>query len=470
MALHRGTLETRTVQEVEQYVSEWMSENGVPGASVALVDGAELTYAEGFGARDLDDDLPATPDTLYGIGSCTKSVVATAVLQCVERTDLELSDPLDDYLPHLTDVPGEPITVESLLTHTSGMPSDGNLSALVTRLTDIADANVPLTSDDDFRRHVEGSVNERYTDEEHFFYYNTGFSLLGDLVAEVTGVEFERYVRREVFGPLGMSRSCFTRSRFEAEEDRMSAYYEEASEDGDAVWQEGELGFSETMYAPGGLASSVVETSRFLRALLHGGAFDGERVLDADSVDAMTTPSATRYETVDGVEREYGYGLSSQSYLGDRLVGHGGMMGTTTAYIGYLEDAGVGVVVACNTAPAQHPTVAGHALLAILQGEAPDRAVPQLALESTAERLVGEYESYRGIQKATVEKQGTALSVEVDGRLGDRSFTLFPENADPDDPTYYTVSGDGRIPVEFIETEEGTDMLLQRWRLHRQHQ
>jgi CubicO group peptidase (beta-lactamase class C family) len=470
MALDSGHLDEETVRDVEQYVADWMSENGVPGASVALVDGDELTYAEGFGARDLDEDLPATPETLYGIGSCTKSVVATAVLQCVERTELELSDPIADYLPHLEGVPGDPITVESLLNHTSGMPSDGNLSALVTRLTDIGDANTPLTSEDDFRRHVEGSVDERYTEAEHFFYYNTGFSLLGDLVAAVTGVEFERYVRSELFEPLGMKRSCFSQSRFEAEDDRMSAYYEEADDNGDSVWVEGSLGFSETMYAPGGLASSVVETSRFLRAVLNDGSFEGERVLETGSVDVMTTPSATRYETVDGVEREYCYGLSSQNYLGDRLVGHGGMMGTTTAYIGYLEDAEVGVVVACNTAPAQHPTVAGHALLAILQGEPPERTVPQLALEAKADRLVGEYGSYKGIQQATVEKDGTTLSVDVEGRLGDRSFTLFPETADPDDFTYYTVSGDGRIPVEFLETEDGVDMLLQRWRLHRQHE
>lgn len=469
MATDSGALSPETEQAVERYVAEWMSENGVPGASVAVVEGDALSYAEGFGARDLDDDLPATPDTLYGIGSCTKSVVATAIMQCVERTDLELSDAVSDYLPHLSDVPGDPVTVESLLNHTSGMPSDGNLSALVTRLTDIGDANVPLTSEDDFRRHVQASSDERYTEEEHFFYYNTGFALLGELVAEVTGVDFERYVRKNVFKPLGMERSCFTAERFEAEEDRMSAYYEEASEDGETEWREGSLGFAEPMYAPGGLASSVVETSRFLRALINDGEFGGEQILEADAVDAMTTPSITRYENVDGVEREYGYGLSVQSFLDDTLVGHGGMMGTTTAFIGYLAEAEVGVVIACNTAPAHHPTVAGHALLAILQGEDPEDAVPRLALEQKADSLVGEYESYRGIQTATVERDGTALTVEVDGRLGDQSLTLFPESSDPDNRSYYTVSGDSRVPIEFLDTEEGVDMLLQRWRLHRQH-
>jgi CubicO group peptidase (beta-lactamase class C family) len=471
MATTSDGLDADTEGAVERYVAEWMSENGVPGASVAVVDGTDLAYSEGFGARDLDQNLPATPETLYGIGSCTKSVVATAVLQCVERTDLELSDPVSEYLPHLSEVPGDPITVESLLNHTSGMPSDGNLSALVTRLTDIGDANVPLTSEDDFRRHVQASSDERYTDEEHFFYYNTGFALLGELVADRTGVDFERYVRKHVFAPLGMERSCFTAERFEAEENRMSAYYEETSgESGETEWREGSLGFAEPMYAPGGLASSVVETSRFLRALMNGGELDGQRILPTDAVDAMTTPTVTRYENVDGVEREYGYGLSVQSFLDDTLVGHGGMMGTTTAFIGYLDDAEVGVVVACNTAPAHHPTVAGHSLLAILRGEDPEEAVPRLALERKADSLVGEYESYRGIQKATVEREGTTLTVEVDGRLGDHSMTLFPESSDPEDRSYYTVSGDSRVPVEFLDTEDGVDMLLQRWRLHRQHE
>jgi hypothetical protein len=130
----------------------------------------------------------------------------------------------------------------------------------------------------------------------------------------------------------------------------------------------------------------------------------------------------------------------------------------------------VGVVLACNAAPEQHPTVAGHALLAVLRGRDPHEAVPRLALERTADGLVGEYESYRGIQTATVERAGTTLSVTVEGRLDDRSLTLFPERSDPDDRTYYAVSGDERVTVEFVEADDGVDMLLQRWRLHRSHE
>ncbi|ESP87469.1 serine hydrolase [Candidatus Halobonum tyrrellensis] len=459
-------------RRVESYVTEWMSDDGVPGASVAVVEGADLRYAEGFGARDLADDRPATPDTLYGIGSCTKSFVATATLQRAAAGDLSLSDPVSDYLPHLDDAPGDPVTLAELLSHTSGMPSDGNLSALVTRLTDIGDANVPLTSDADFRRHVADSADERYTAADHFFYYNTGFTLLGKVIEEVTGTDFPDYLREHVFDPLSMERSGFDPDAVAADDDRMTAYYE--TDDG---WEEGSLGFAEAMDAPGGLVSSVTETSRHLRMLMGGGAFDGERVLPAEAVEEMTTPRVTRYETVGGTEREYGYGLSVQPFCGDTLVGHGGMMGTTTAFLGWLTDAEVGVVVACNTAPDHHPTVAGHAVLSILDGRDPHEAVGRLALERAADAVVGEYESYRGVQTATVEREGTTLSVEVEGRLGDRSLTLFPEvTDDPTDPTYYAVDGDKRVTVEFVdgpddgEGDGGTDMLLQRWRLHRRHE
>lgn len=457
-------LDAETERHLESYVTEWMGDNEVPGASIAVVDGSDLTYAEGFGARNLADNLPATPDTLFGIGSCTKSFVATAVLQRVAAGDLALVDPVNDYLPHLREVPGEPVTIEELLTHTSGMPSDGNLSALVTRLTDIGDANLPLTSEADFRRHVQGSADERYTADEHFFYYNTGFTLLGKIVETVADTDFQTYLREHVFDPLAMERSCLDAERFEAEEDRMTAYYE-----ADDEWEEGALGFAEPIAAPGGLVSSVVETARYLRMLMHGGTFDGTRVLPADAVDQMATPQVTRYENVDGATREYGYGLSIQQFLDDTLVGHGGMMGTTTAFVGWLEDAEIGVVVACNTAPAQHPTVAGHALLAVLQDEDPYETVPQLALERKADRLVGEYESYQRIQTATVERDGTTLSVAFEGRLADQSFTMFPESSAGDDLTYTTVSGDKRVTVEFLDTEDGIDMLFQRWRLHRQH-
>src|SRR6056297_66176 len=119
-----GTLSEERVADVESFVVDWMTEHDVPGASVAIVDGDETVYAKGFGARNLAAGAPATSETLYTLGSCSKTVTALAIMQLVERGRIELDDAISDYLPVLDDVPGEPVTVEQLLSHTSGLPDD----------------------------------------------------------------------------------------------------------------------------------------------------------------------------------------------------------------------------------------------------------------------------------------------------------------------------------------------------------
>ncbi|WP_134672302.1 serine hydrolase [Halorussus marinus] len=472
-------------REIETAVSEWVREDGVPGASVAVVDADGLAYAEGFGARDRAANAPATPDTLYGIGSCTKSVTAVALLQLAEAGDVSVEDPVADYLPHLADAPGDPVTLHDLLCHSSGMPSDGNLSALITRLTDRGDRDpdLPMTGDGDFRRHVESSVDERLVGEDHFFYYNTGYTLLGKVIEEVTGQSYAEYVRREIHDPLGMDRSCFSREAFESAADRMTAYNREAvdnaDESDDAVDAvEAELAFDERLYAPGGMVSSVAEMANYLRLYLDGagesdaserGAFEGERLLAPESVARMTERHATRNDYLDGRPQGYGYGLSSVDFLDDTLVGHGGMMGTTTAWFGYLEDANVGVVTACNTAPDRHPSAVGKAVLALVQGAAPHEVVPTYAFERKADPLVGEYASHREVRTATVERDSAGLRIEFDDPGWSGEYRVVPETLDPDDHRYYVVTETGkRVPAEFRVGEDGVSLLLQRWRLHKQ--
>ena len=480
------TLSTETRRDVERFVSEWVREEGVPGASVAVVGADGIAYAEGFGARDRAANAPATPDTLYGFGSCTKSVTAVAIMQLAEAGDLAVEDPVDDYLPHLREVPGDPVTIHDLLCHVSGMPSDGNLSALVTRLTDRGDGDsgLPIAGDDDFRRHVETAADERMTDRERFFYYNTGYTLLGKVVEEVSGQSYAEYVAERVHDPLGMDRSCFSRESFEAVEDRMTGYnLEDADGEGSEKGErqgngdsessateavEADLAFDELTDAPGGMLGSVAEMANYVRMYLGDGTFEGERVLSSESVARMTERHATRDDYLDERAQGYGYGLSATAFLDDTLVGHGGMMGTTTAWFGYLEDAGVGVVTACNTAPEKHPSVVGEAVLALVEGADPHETVPTYALDRKAEPLTGEYASHREVRTATVEREDGGLTITADDPGWSAEYRVFPETLDPEDRSYYTVTARGkRVPVEFVVTDDDVSLLLQRWRLHK---
>jgi CubicO group peptidase (beta-lactamase class C family) len=460
-----GALPAERARAVDDFVTDWLAEHRIPGAAVAVVDDGETAYAEGYGARDLTTNQPATPDTLYGVASVTKSFTALAVLQQVERTDLDLQDPITEYLPTYEGL-ADPPTVHELLSHSSGIPSDGASVVLISRLTDQDPVEVPLSSDDDLRRHVRGAVAD-HADGERFFYYNTGYTILGKLVAELDGRPFPQYVDEEVLAPLGMDRSRLAPESVEGVGDVMTPY---KREDGGRV----ETSFPfKGVGAAGGLLSSASELADYLafqmgshEATRGGDAGDGH-VVDPDLLAAAHEAHSVRQTYLDGSEQGYGYGWMRRSLLGDTLIEHGGSLGVSTSYVGYLDDAGLGVALACNDSPEAHPQYVGPALLALLSVEDPAEVTRFYALRAKADHVAGDYESYRGIRTGTVEPSGGTLDVTLETALGEESFEAHPASTDLEDLTYYTVNASGaKVPLSFEPTDDGLDLFYQRWRLH----
>lgn len=448
---HVDRLAAERSRAVESFVTDWLVTDSIPGAALAVVEGDTLRYADGFGARDRSANAPATAETLFPIGSCTKTVTALAIAQLVERGDLAFDDPVTAYVGHYSNAPGEPITIAELLSHTSGMPTDGNSTALVTP--------VPFSGERDLRRYVADSADRRLTDEERHMYYNTGYTVLGRVVEAVTGERFADYVAEHVHEPLNMARSAFDRDRIHADDDAARTYAMRDDGPEDYPFTHDEL-----IHPPGGMASSARELSRYLRAMMQGGAFEGDRVLSERLTSALQTPRATRARLLDGAERGYGYGWQTLPLLGDELVWHSGSVGVSTAFVGYLREADRGVVLLCNTAPPTHPKYAGPAVLAVLSDREPT-AVPHFALKAKAAPLVGEYDSFHGVETASVEREGATLTLSIASVLSAKELRLLPESLDPDDHAYYTVNEAGeRVPVEFTVEGEEVELLVQRWR------
>lgn len=447
-------LAPETRDRLESFVTDWLSEEEVPGAGIAVVDGGDLAYAEGFGARDLASNAPATPDTRYGVASVTKSFSALAVLQLVEDGDVALDDPVSSYVPYFEDLAGPP-TVHELLSHSSGMPSDGASVVLLSRLSGGDAVEVPMSSDADVQRHVAGSLAER-ADGERFFYYNTGYTVLGKLIEAVDGRPFPTYVGEEILAPLGMERSVVSPSNFEALDDAMTPYWEEDDERVEADFPTKGVG------AAGGLVSTARDLAEYLRFQLD----PDPGVLDSDLLAAAHRRHSTRQRYLDGDEQGYGYGWMRRSLLGEELVEHGGSLGVSTAYVGFLPDATLGVALACNASPEAHPQFVGPALLAILQGEDPD-ATRFYGLREKAERVAGSYSSYREIMNADIERDGGGLEIEFTNAFADETVHARPVSTDPDDLRFEVVAASGaRVPITFEETADGLDMFYQRWRLH----
>lgn len=455
----RESLSAGTRDRIESFVDECMVDDDVPGMSVALVSEDEVLYANGFGARDLSENKPMTLDTLYGIGSCTKSFTTLGVMRLAEEGSLDVDDPVNDYVSVYEEAPGEQITIHDLMCHGSGMPSDATAVALITRYVTGEPMATPLSDRDDFARHVRSSLDTRAVERaEPFFYYNSGYTVLGEVIETVSGKPYREYVREEILTPLGMHRSTFDEEAVEEDDDAMTGYYKD---DGDLV--EGSFPHDSVIDAPGGLLSSVREMTKYLQMQMNGGETEGSRLVTEDSVTAMHTPYTTREVRLDGTQQEYGYGWMIQEFLNDRLVEHGGTISVSTGYLGFLEEAGLGVVVGSNTASNVHPMFVGPAILSIASGEDPTE-VPFFALREKAKTVAGTYESHRGLVEATVEQNGAALTLSI----GDQEYGLHPKSTDTDDLTYETVTPSGATaPVEFECHGDGVDLFFQRWRLRR---
>lgn len=457
---HVDELEPETAATVESFLAEWMSDARVPGASIAIVDGDGVVYAEGYGARDLSSNAPATPDTIYGVASVTKSFTALAILQLVETGDVALTDPVSDYVDVFRHV-DDPPTVADLLTHTSGMPSDASSVALILRGIDVASVDVPLSSEADFRRYVDESTDFRGDpDGEYFHYYNSGYEVLGRLVEAVDGRDFGSFVDDEILGPLGMTRSSLDASILEERTDVMTPYRKDDEESVETPFPDKGVG------AAGGLLSPVSDLATYLRFQLD----PDPDVVDPTLLDAAHEHHAVRQEYLDGTQQTYGYGWMQRPFLGDELVEHGGTLGVSAAYVGFLRDQRLGVAIGANTTPGIHPMNVGPAILAILQGETPSEVVPHYGMDEKLERVTGEYESYRSVVSATIERAETG-SVEMTFTLpGDEEHTVTAHatSTDPTDLEFEAVTSGGvRVPLVFEEHEDGLDLLWQRWRLRR---
>lgn len=435
-------LEGNTVRNIESVATTYLNENDIPGASVIIVDEEDELYAEGFGARDVESNAPATADTLYGMGSITKSFTALSIIQLAEGGMLSVEDPVTEYVDHYESAPGDPITIKELLTHTSGMPATptGVFHQMLTGFpSGVAD-------EADFQRFVRDSTEFRATDADRFFYYNTGYDVLGLVIENVDGRTYGEYVREEIFQPLGMKRATFDSGTLEEDDDAMTGY---RPGDGGEPPEPNSFPLGTLDRPSGGLITSVRDLSRYLRAMMTDGGVDGSTVCSSDAADRLQRGRVVCQSFVDGTDQSYGYGWMRQPLGADEVVGHGGSIVVSTSYAGYLVDSGIGVVVACNSSAQPHVESLGQSILALVN-DLDVTAVPAYALREKCEAVSGTYEAFRGESTVSVERRNGGLVLRFESRLGEEELRAFPASLDPDDHEFYTITGDGvRAPLEF---------------------
>lgn len=456
---------------VEKTVPEWMSKYKIPGFSIAIIKDDKLVYAEGFGARNVELNLPATPNTLYGVGSITKSFVALGILQLVERGKLSLDDPASKYIPLKIGIPGKPITIHHLLTHSSGIPSLGTSTIALLRGIGI-DFGIPLSSVDDFYRHINGAQNE-IVDEpgKRFFYLNAGYRMLGHIIQNVSGMPFHEYIEKNILKPLKMERTTFSKEEFKKDPDRITPYRRD--KDGKLIATDfpypevkvnPEFSF---LAAAGGLISSVMELTNYLSMYINKGKFNGMELLSSELIEEMQKIHVERPRTYYG---RYGYGYGwgvMEDFLGTKLVSHGGSILVSTAYLAFLPEYRMGIAMASNIAGFPYAAFA-QAVFAILMGRDPEKDVPFLRIQKKMDLLTGLYQTYKGLSKVEVVSKGGMLYLVQKGYISEITVPLIPEDPYMESNKFYILSHGVKQPVEFVIEEPGKiDLFIERNRYHK---
>ena len=214
---------------LEEFVLARMGETHLPSVTVAAVERGEVVYARGFGMRDIERSLPATPRTRYGIGSVTKSFTCVALLQLQEQGRLHVDDPIEHYLPVTVRPFGESIRLHHFMTQSSGIPALAYAEAIIRHGSGASDRYLPMGGYEDMLTFLNGSEEWVYARPgERWFYLNEGYVLLGAVIERVSGESYNDYVHNHILGPLRMTRTSFVA---DAVGDERSARHSERSQD-----------------------------------------------------------------------------------------------------------------------------------------------------------------------------------------------------------------------------------------------
>lgn len=270
-----------------------------PGVAVVVVQDGATLLRKGYGMADLERNVPIEPDMIFRIGSMTKQFTAVAVLQLVKEGKVKLDDPLAKYVPDFPNA--DKVTVEHLLTHTSGIKS---YTAVPRFMTHLRDDMTPIQ--------IVETVRDEPTDfapDAAFLYNNSGYVFLGIVIEKASGMAYRDYMQAKVFGPLGMT-STFVGDENLVVPRRVQGY--ERGPDG-AVRHSRYISMSQP-YAAGSIESSVDDLAKWSAQLLSGGAIDAD----------LLQLAWTSHKTANGKPTGYGFGWQVSEEDGLRYIEHGG--------------------------------------------------------------------------------------------------------------------------------------------------
>ena len=401
-----------------------------PGAAVAIIKDGAVVYTQGYGSAQLEYEIPITPSTVFHVASVSKQFTAFAVALLAHQGKLSLDDDIRTHLPEVPDF-GRRITIRHLIHHTSGLRDQWELLAMAGwRIDDV------ITTD-----HILAMVRHQqdlnFDPGEQYLYSNTGYTLLAEIVEEVSGQSFREWTAANIFEPLGMTHTHFHDDHQMIVKNRAYSY-----------GTGGPTGFRKSVlsYANVGATSLFTTVEDLARWLLN---FEEKNLGGAEVIEQMHQ----RGRLNNGDTLTYAFALGIGEHRGMKTVGHSGGDAGFRSYVVRFPEARFGVVVLSNLgtmAPWQKALAIADLYLA-------DRLAPpgagdeeEIAEHPVDPAILSTYEGTYQLRPGwllTISLHGDSLMTQatMEGR-----FTMTPES----DTTFFVKSYGARITFRPAENGE----------------
>ena len=381
---------TDIASKLDEFMTSYNENSSYKYSGTILVaKGNEIFLNKGYGMANYEENIPNKPNSVFAIGSITKSFTAVAIMQLQENGLLDVNDPISKYIEG--NKRGDDITIHHLLTHTSGLPRDGMTSG---------------------KRHVPLDQNVSYINKwpllfepgEGHSYSNAGYQLLAAIIEEVSGKSYNDYIKDHIFIPLEMEKS---RGGVDASyADNQAIGYQMKTKN---PAQLSIFNFS-GITGSGNIYSTTEDLLKY-----HQGIYD-KKLLKAESIDKMFSPQWGDWNN------GYGYGWDITKGYNQKKISHGGNIGGggyVSSLISYPESDYV-IIFLTNNADYTALNVVSTTIEAIIFGE--DYVIPEktenIKIDSeTLEQYAGDYEFEEGFFITVSYKNGKLYSTADDGNL-----------------------------------------------------
>ncbi|MFX1538744.1 MAG: serine hydrolase, partial [Promethearchaeota archaeon] len=392
----RKIINTKIAKErldgLDQYLEEAIIKRNVPALGISIVIGNEIIYAKGFGFRDIKKKVKTTEDTIFPIGSSTKSFTSTAIALLVQDGLLEWDKPIREFCSEFRfkdSYVSENVTIRDILGHRTGLPGHDfvwyGFEPDITYMNKIRylDANKPFRTT--------------------FQYCNILYSAVSDLIKYITGKSYFTFIQERILDPLGMDRTFDSREEVKKVDDYATLYKEK---DGKIVEAPDiDLKFGR---GSGNINSTAVDMAKYLRFHLNKGKVDGEELVSEENLIQTHLPTTIQKSSLlDELLPEkklvhypsYALGWKCESYRGNRLVSHAGSYPGCCHVGGFLPDLNIGIDILTNTLESFLGSILHYHIVDRLLG------LKQIDYIEVDEKIVTYIKSNREKQKQALEKE-----------------------------------------------------------------